>query len=123
MMIALLPSGSTAIGATPEKAASVKRRVLGDVGHPELVAALAAKGTVDEVLSRRQAGRAAPLAGAVTASDPGALHQHRDRIVADPDPAPEHELGVHPVGAIAAVGGDVHLADQVGQPRVPNRTG
>jgi len=35
---------------------ALARRVLGDVGHPELVGALAAKDTVDEVLSRRQAG-------------------------------------------------------------------
>ena len=65
-----------------------------------------------------KAGHAAPLAATVAARDPGALHQHRDRIVADPYPAAEHELGVDPVGAVAPVGRGVHLTDQIGQPRV-----
>ena len=49
--------------------------------------------------SARRASRAAS-ASQSRPCDPGALHQHRDRVVTDPDAAAEHELGVHPVGAV-----------------------
>ena len=67
---------------------------------------------LDEILRGRKAGHTAPPAGAAAASDPGPLHQHRDRVVPDLDPAAEHELGMDALGAIAAVRGDVDLADQ-----------
>lgn len=99
---------------------ALPRGVLGDVGQPELVWPLAPKDAVDEVLGGRT-GHAPPFARTVAAGDSGALHQHRNRVVADPDPAPEHELGMDTIGAVAAVRGGVDLADQIGQPRVPNR--
>ena len=32
------------------------------------------------------------------------------------DAAPEHELGVHALGAVALIRGRVYLADQIGEP-------
>jgi hypothetical protein len=86
-------------------------RVLGDIGHPQLVGPLADEYAVDEVISRGGPRRAPPFPGSAAAGYAGALHQHRDRVVADPDPAAKHELRVHPLGAVVAVGGGVDLAD------------
>jgi hypothetical protein len=61
------------------------------------------------------------LAGAAAADDAGALHQHRDSVVADPNPAAKNKLGVHPLGAIIAVRRDMDLADHIGQPGMPDR--
>jgi hypothetical protein len=89
-------------------------RVFGDVGQPQVVRTAAPELAVDEVFGGRHARNASPLASAVAAGDPGSLHQHRDRVVPDLDTASEHEVGVDALGAIGAVGGGVHLADQIG---------
>src|SRR4029077_4561684 len=66
-------------------------RMPADLGQPELAGAAAAELPLDEVPGGRDPGNPSPLAGAVAAGDPGSLHQHRDRVVPDPDPAPERQ--------------------------------
>jgi len=70
-------------------------RMLDDVDQPELVRAVADEHPVDEIISRRRARHAAALASAAAGGNRGALHQHRDRVVTNPNAAAEHELGVH----------------------------
>jgi hypothetical protein len=76
--------------------------MLGDVGHPELVACAPSEGAVDEV-ERERIGSLEALTPA-TAYDPaqtGATHDQFDLVPADVDAAAELELGVD---ADAAVG-------------------
>src|SRR5438128_8794907 len=54
-------------------------RVLGDVGHPELVGPLANEHAVDEIVSTRGARDPVAFADAAAAGDAGAAHPHRDR--------------------------------------------
>jgi hypothetical protein len=70
--------------------------MLGDVGDPKAVGAIADEHAVDEVVRGRRSWQAAlPRSGA--AGDPGATHQHLDRVVAHLDAAAEHQLGVQPL--------------------------
>jgi hypothetical protein len=48
----------------------------------------------------RSKGRHTPPFRCAGAScNAGAVHQHRDSVMADPDRASEHELGMHPLDA------------------------
>lgn len=89
--------------------------MLGHVGHPHLVGRDAAEDAVDEIIGGRQPGDAATFRRSGAVLDLGSLHQHRDRAVANPDAAAEHELGVHPVRAVGVVGGSVDLARSANQ--------
>jgi len=95
-------------------------RVLGDVGHPELVGPVAIEPAPDEVeggdsanpcalghLSRRQA------------LDSELGHDRGDRVVADRDLAAVEELGGDPHRAVGAARGLVDAGDLAGEPDSP----
>jgi hypothetical protein len=73
---------------------------------------LAKEHPVDEIVRCRHARDAPAFPGAAGAGDAGAVHQHRDRVVADRDPAAENQLGMHTLRAVAAVRGRVDITAQ-----------
>ena len=66
--------------------------------------------------------QAAPVLGAAgDALQAGAAYQQLDSVEADADPAAQSELGVDPPAAVGLPGVGVHLADDIGQPGMPDR--
>ncbi len=114
---------ASAVGVENDRAVhlALAGRVLGNVGQPQLIRAFPTESAVDQIVRARLARHPSSFRRSRATRDARAAHQHRDRVVTNPDPAPEDQLGVHPSGAVAAVGGRVHLADHIGQPRMANR--
>jgi hypothetical protein len=82
-----------------------------DVGHPQLVGAAAGELAVDQVGSDLVGLGMAPLWAAGGASQPGAVHQLRNGVVADHDAVAEPQLGMDPQGAVGAARALVDLGD------------
>ena len=85
--------------------------MLGDLGKPQLVRAAATELTIDEILSSRGARDASPLGGAITPGDPGPLHPHRDRVVADLDPGSEPLFRAYALKTVADARGELRPGD------------
>jgi hypothetical protein len=73
--------------------------------------------------AQTRSGRGRRHRGPPDSPQPGARHEQLHGSVPDLQPSPQRQLGVHPSGAISAAGGGVDLADDVGEDRVPNRSG
>jgi hypothetical protein len=95
--------------------------VLGDVGDPQLVHALAAEPSVDEVGGQQVRAGSAPLRGTGGALEVGAGHQQLHGAVTDDEAAPHGEFGMDTSIAVGPSGGQVDLADGLGHQRVPHR--
>jgi hypothetical protein len=91
---------------------SVIRERIG-LGHGEVA--------IDQVGDARKVGRAAPAPSGREAVEPRPHHQKLHLAMADTDAAPEHELCVDAPGAVGSARGDVDLADEVGEPGMPDR--
>ena len=114
---------ASAVGVENDRAVhlALADRVLGNVGQPQLIRAFPTESAVDQIVRARLARHPSSFRRSRATRDARAAHQHRDRVVTNPDPAPEDQLCVYPSGAVVAVGGRVHLADHIGQPRMANR--
>jgi hypothetical protein len=82
------PDGS-ARRALPRSRLALSGRVLGDIGDPELVRALAGKPTVDDVTGERGLMRRSPALAPWQAGQIGAAYQQLDRPVTDRNAQPE----------------------------------
>ena len=82
---------------------ALTRRVLGDVGHPQLVGPAATELAPDEIQRghRREPG-ALRQPSRRQALDAQVAHDQRDGVVADRDVAPVLEFGRHPERAVRA---------------------
>ena len=67
-------------------------------------------------------GDAPELRAAREALQAGTAHEQLNGVVTDDDAVTEGELGVHAPVAVGAAGVDVDLADEIGQPRVTDRS-
>lgn len=85
--------------------------MLGDVGHPELVASAPSEGAVDEVQSDRVGSLdARTLAATDDPAQTGTAHHQLDLVPTDVDPEAELELGVHTDAAVGLARRDVDLS-------------
>jgi hypothetical protein len=95
-------------------------RVLGDVGHPQLIEPVASELAPDEV-QRGDLRQACALGQTARrqALESDLAHDRPDRVVADDDVAAGAQLGAHPLVAIGASGGLVDVGDLAGPPDPP----
>jgi hypothetical protein len=91
--------------------------MLGDVGHPQLVAAGPGELALDQVAGGRLGSQpASELGAAGDALQAGAAHQQLHSMEADRDAPTQGELGVDPSAAVGLAGGSMDLSDHLGEP-------
>jgi hypothetical protein len=94
-----------------------------DVGRPHPVRSVGPEVAADEIaegLNALNTDRAALAAPPIRTLQARGAHQPRYALLPDPNPLPTQHR-VHPRAAVAALGGLVHGADALGQPRVIQR--
>ena len=102
---------------------ALSRRVLGDIGDPELVRLVTMKLPLGTIAGSGHAGDVAEARTSGDALNASAPHEHLDCLVTDGDALSEDQVGMDASDALGASRGDVHLADHVGEPDVADRAG
>ncbi len=100
---------------------AVAGAVLGDVGDVETIWRFRSEVALDQVIGRRRGlvtTGAAAQPPAVHALQPRAAHQPFHPTAADCQVLAQDQFGVHPPGAVGAVGGCVRVVDAVHQMRL-----
>ena len=102
---------------------ALSRRMLGDVGDPQLIGLVAMKLPVDTVAGGGHPWDVAKARAPRDSLNPSASHQHLDRLVTDGDALSEDQVGMDTPDAVGSSRDGVHLADHVGEPDMADRAG
>ena len=93
--------------------------MLSNVGDPQLIWGKAVELAVDQIISGDYSAESFEPYRSGQSVDAGLGHQDRHRARAHRDTHAQGEFGVDASVSVGAAGGDVHFADQSGQPLAP----